>query len=73
LLFARLVDRVRAKLFDSASPVANAFRTKVLLGEVLMVGMDLNLRAFEKRMVFFESFNARKDILLNGRVLAERK
>jgi hypothetical protein len=51
--------KVRAKLVDSASAVANMFRKKVLVGEVLVVGMYPNTSTFEKRTVllFFESLN----------------
>jgi hypothetical protein len=61
LLFARLVDEVRADHFDSGLPVANAFvGTKLLVGEVLMVGMDSKCSAFEKRTVFLQSLNTRE-------------
>ncbi len=35
-------------------PVANAFGTKVLEGEILVIGMDTNLGTFKKRMIFFK-------------------
>ena len=60
MLLAGLVDKVGAKLFDGGSPAAGAFGTKVLEGEIFVIGVDSNLGAFEKRAVFFESLNTRE-------------
>jgi hypothetical protein len=57
LLFARLVGEVRSKLFDSTVPVVNAFGTKVIVSDVLMIHMDTHLSTFEKRRAFLESLN----------------
>ncbi len=72
MLFAWHVDKVRETFFDSTLPVATASRTKVLVVEVIMVGMGLNLSTFEKRTISFESLDARKELLFNVRIAALR-
>jgi hypothetical protein len=46
--------------FDGGLPVADAFRMKVLEGEILVICVDSNLDPFEKTTIFFESLETRQ-------------
>jgi hypothetical protein len=60
LLISGLVYKIRETLFYGGLPVADAFRMKVLAGELLVICVDSNLDPFEKTTVFFESLETRQ-------------
>ncbi len=48
------------QFFDHSAPAADLFRAKVLLGEIIVIGMDPSHGAVEDAgAVFFESLNTR--------------
>jgi hypothetical protein len=60
LLFAGLVDKVSARFFDRCAPAADLFSSKVLVGKIIVIGVDLKHSTFENRTVFFKSLDARE-------------
>jgi hypothetical protein len=58
LFLARFVDKIGAEFFDACPPVASAFGSKVLEGKILVVHVNSNLGALEKRAILFLSFDA---------------
>ncbi len=56
MLFVGLVDKVGGTLFGRSAPVADLFSLKVLVGKIIVVGVNSNYGTFEDRgVVFFES------------------
>ncbi len=63
MLFAGLVldEEGTRKCFNHTSAlVEDSFSLKVLVGKIIVIGMDSNHGTFENRTVFFESLDVRE-------------